>query len=205
MTESTGLLQDVYNDVNTNRLLVQETFDQLSADSLQSDMEEFANSIDAQFAKYGTNFSIESNLNCTDIATSYDEFKEPLCGPVKSGFLELTALRVISLPIEIGLCLLGIRFVIRNRVDVPKYDSTDKTSKKKKGKKGKDKKGKKGGKGKKGEQDAALMEDGGKEGEGDSGSDGGGSEDDDGDEGSDDGTRYEADEATFDINKGRNE
>ena len=121
-------------------------------------MADFATSLDAQYAKYGVNFSVESNLNCTDISTSYNEFKEPLCGPVKDGFLELTALRVISLPLEIGLCILGIRFVLRNKVDVPKYDQ-DAEAKDKKGKKGdKGKKGKKGGKGekKKGKNEETL-------------------------------------------------
>ena len=118
-------------------------------------MADFATSLIAQYEKYGENFSIESNLNCTDIYTSYTEFKEPLCGSVKKGFLELVALRVISLPLEIGLCILGIRFVIRNKVDVPKYDSkgdsSDKKGKKKGAKKGK--KGESKGKSRKGNKD----------------------------------------------------
>lgn len=40
---------------------------------------------------------------------------------MKNGFVELLALRVLSLPLEIGLCFLGIRFVLRNKVDVPKW------------------------------------------------------------------------------------
>lgn len=85
-------------------------------------------------------------MNCTDIATAYSAYKDPLCGPVKAGFLELLALRVISLPLEIGLCLLGIRVVIRNKVDVPKFEKEEESKSDKKDKKGK-KKGKKGGKG----------------------------------------------------------
>ena len=82
---------------------------------------EFANKIIGQFEQYGTKSSIEMNMNCTDISESYTAYKDPLCGAVKDGFLELLALRVLSLPLEIGLCILGIRVVIRNKVDVPKY------------------------------------------------------------------------------------
>ena len=56
----------------------------------------------------------------------------------------MLALRVISLPLEIGLCILGIRFILRNKVDVPKWDKPttkgekkDKKNKKKKKNKGK--------------------------------------------------------------------
>lgn len=62
-----------------------------------------------------------SNFNCTQVSTAYNEYKEPLCNDVKNGFVELLALRVLSLPLEIGLCFLGIRFVLRNKVDVPQY------------------------------------------------------------------------------------
>lgn len=55
------------------------------------------------------------------MSTAYQEYKEPLCNDVKNGFVELLALRVLSLPLEIGLCFLGIRFVLRNKVDVPKW------------------------------------------------------------------------------------
>lgn len=61
---------------------------------------------------------------------------------MKHGFLELLALRVLSLPLEIGLCLLGIRVVIRNKVDVPTFEK-EKSESDKKDKKSK-KKGKKG-------------------------------------------------------------
>ena len=68
---------------------------------------------------------------------------------MKNGFIELLALRVISLPLEIGLCILGIRFILRNKVDVPKWDKpTIKGEKKnKKNKKKSRKKGDKGGEG----------------------------------------------------------
>lgn len=58
--------------------------------------------------------------------------------------MELLAFRVLSLPLEIGLCILGIRFVLRNKVDVPKYKKEEdqaKSKKKSKGKKGKNKDG----------------------------------------------------------------
>ncbi len=89
-----------------------------------------------------SDFSIVDNFNCQEIEQSYQNFKAPLCTDVRNGFVELLAFRVLSLPLEIGLCILGIKFVLRNKVDVPKYvkdeDKADskKKSKKKKGKKG---------------------------------------------------------------------
>ena len=74
-----------------------------------------------QFDKYSNDFSIVENLNCEEVQQSYISYKEPLCNDIRNGFIELLALRVISLPLEIGLCILGIRFVLRNKVDVPKY------------------------------------------------------------------------------------
>ena len=65
--------------------------------------------------------------------------------------MELLALRVISLPLEIGLCIVGIRFVLRNKVDVPKYQKPGKEKSEKKKKKSKKGKGKKGEEGEDGE------------------------------------------------------
>ena len=112
-------------------------------------MAEFATGLNNQYEEYG---DIEANLDCTDVSTSYMEYKEPLCGRVKNGFLELLALRVISLPLEIGLCIVGIRFVLRNKVDVPRYIA------KKEGSKGK-KKGKGGKKGGKSKKDGNALDD----------------------------------------------
>ena len=128
----------------------------MAANNLQSDSLTFSTSTQNQFAKYATDFSIETNLNCTDIDTGYDAYKGPLCNAVKMGFIELLALRVISLPLEIGLCILGIRFVLRNKVDVPKYTKPQSESKKSK-KKGKKKKGKKDGED--GEESAGSQDD----------------------------------------------
>ena len=61
------------------------------------------------------------NFSCESIQQAYTDYKEPLCNDVNNGFVELLALRVLSLPLEIGLCIVGIRFVIRNKVDVPEY------------------------------------------------------------------------------------
>ena len=69
-----------------------------------------------------------------------------MCNEINKGFIELLALRVISLPLEIGLCILGIRFVIRNKVDVPNYEKPKDGPKKSKKNNFKKKKGKKGGK-----------------------------------------------------------
>ena len=72
--------------------------------------------------------------------TAYLDYQEPLCNDVRNGFVELLALRVLSLPLEIGLCILGIRFVLRNKVDVPKWvkPKPKKEKKKDKAKKKKD-------------------------------------------------------------------
>jgi len=67
------------------------------------------------------NYSIVQRFNCEEVHTYFVAYQEPLCSSVRKGFIELLALRVLSLPLEIGLCLLGIRFVLRNKVDVPKY------------------------------------------------------------------------------------
>ena len=93
--------------------------------------------------EYGAGISIQNNMNCTDVSEAYSNYKEPLCNQVANGFVELLALRVISLPLEIGLCLLGIRVVIRNKIDVPRVEKEKPTSSKKdKKKKKKDKKDK---------------------------------------------------------------
>lgn len=68
---------------------------------------------------------MSDSLDCTAISKAYTEYKDQLCSDVRKGWLELLALRVISLPLEIGLCILGIRIVIRNKVDVPKYVKTN--------------------------------------------------------------------------------
>ena len=49
---------------------------------MQTKAVELAQRIIAQFDKYGENFSIQQNLNCTDIYTAYHEYKSPLCGEV---------------------------------------------------------------------------------------------------------------------------
>ena len=67
---------------------------------------------------------IYSNMDCTDISKAYEEFKEPLCEYVQNGFIEILLLGCIGIPLEIGLLFLGIRFVLRNKVDVPKYEPT---------------------------------------------------------------------------------
>ena len=138
------LIFQVKNAVTVNKDTVKKLHDLLVANNLQTDAATFANSINTQFLKYGADFSISDNLNCQDIETSYQEYKEPLCVDVKNGFVELLAFRVLSLPLEIGLCILGIRFVLRNKVDVPKYKKEvdqAKSKKKSKGKKGKNKDG----------------------------------------------------------------
>mmetsp|Transcript_25520 Transcript_25520/g.34104 ORF Transcript_25520/g.34104 Transcript_25520/m.34104 type:complete len:123 (+) Transcript_25520:2018-2386(+) len=112
---------------------------------MQTKAIDMASKITSQFDPFGEDFSIDQNLNCTDIATAYADYKAPLCDAVKDGFIELLALRVLSLPLEIGLCLLGIRVVLRNKVDVPKYEKqkspSAKKDKKNKKKKKKDKDG----------------------------------------------------------------
>ena len=64
---------------------------------------------------------------------------------------------MISLPLEIGLCILGIRFILRNKVDVPKWDQPT-TKNEKKNKKNKKKSSKKGDKGGEGEDDDETEE-----------------------------------------------
>ena len=141
-TLGSGLLQEVTDTVTANQDSVKALFDLLAADNMQTEAESFAGEIVDQFTKYGTSFSIENNLNCTDISQAYSEYREPLCDDVKKGFMELLAMRVVSLPLEIGLCIVGIRFVLRNKVDVPKYvpakAKTSKDKKKDSKKKGKD-------------------------------------------------------------------
>ena len=116
-----SLMTEVKTSVTENMEQVQSTSQLLLENDMQTEMQAFADAYIYQWSKYGEGFSIENNLDCSDILTSYDNYKEPLCNSVKKGFIELLALRVISLPLEIGLCILGIRFVIRNKVDVPQY------------------------------------------------------------------------------------
>ena len=71
----------------------------LYAKKLHRDVWMFSKKLSEQFAKYGTDFSIERNLNCTDIAEAYHDYKEPLCGGVRKGFIELFALSLISIPL----------------------------------------------------------------------------------------------------------
>ena len=78
-------------------------------------------------------------MNCTDVSVAYTNYKDSFCNEVANGFVELLALRVISLPFEIGLFLLGIRVVIRNKNDVREVES-ERSASSKKGK-GKRKKG----------------------------------------------------------------
>ena len=142
-------------DVTANQSSVETTSQNIADKDLQAEALVFATSIVDQFTSYGKDFSIENNLNCTDIRVAYENYKNPLCNEVNKGFIELLALRVISLPLEIGLCILGIRFVIRNKVDVPNYEKPKDGPKKTK--KNKKKKSKKGGKGENDVDDTDLL------------------------------------------------
>ena len=62
------------------------------------------------------------NMDCKEISSSYHEFKDPFCTVVLDGFIEILMLGMIGIPLEIGLLYLGATFVLRNKVDVPKYE-----------------------------------------------------------------------------------
>ena len=86
-------------------------------------------------------------MDCEEVATTYKQFKEPLCDYVQNGFIEILMLGCIGIPLEIGLLFLGIRFVLRNKVDVPKYEPPKKKNSKPKKKKSKSKKSRQGSEG----------------------------------------------------------
>ena len=46
-------------------------------------------------------------------------YKEPLCHHVLNGYIEILVLGFLGIPLELGLLWTGIRFVTRNKVDVP--------------------------------------------------------------------------------------
>ena len=64
-------------------------------------------------------------MDCTEIEVTYKDFNATFCKHVKSGFIEVLILGLIGIPLEVGLLFLGIRFVLRNKVDVPKYEIPD--------------------------------------------------------------------------------
>ena len=80
--------------------------------------------------------NIYTDLDCSDVHVAYTNYKEPLCGLVLNGFIEILVLGFLGIPLELGLLWLGITFVLRNKVDVPR----DEVASKSKSKKGKSKK-----------------------------------------------------------------
>ena len=64
--------------------------------------------------------NIYTDLDCSDVHVTYSNYKEPLCGLVLNGFIEILVLGFLGIPLELGLLWLGITFVLRNKVDVPK-------------------------------------------------------------------------------------
>ena len=80
-------------------------------------------------------------MDCTDIVDSYNKFTESICGDLNEGMKEVLLLGIIVVPLEIALLFLGMTFVLRNKVDVPKYEIHKDMKKPKKPKKGKKKSG----------------------------------------------------------------
>ena len=80
-------------------------------------------------------------MDCTDITNSYNTFTESICGDLNEGMKEVLLLGIIVVPLEIALLFLGTTFVLRNKVDVPKYEIQKDLKKTKKPKKGKKKAG----------------------------------------------------------------
>ena len=71
---------------------------------------------------------LNDSLNCTDVNTTFLNYKQKFCSPLRNSITEMLILKTIMLPLEIGLCILGIRFVLRNKIDVPKsthHDDSD--------------------------------------------------------------------------------
>jgi len=65
------------------------------------------------------NHGVKNGLNCYDIQSSYIELKTKLCKHLFNGFIEMVVLYVACLPLNAVLTLLGVRFCVRNKVDVP--------------------------------------------------------------------------------------
>ena len=94
-----GLMWDILVSVTENREQVKKVARMLYDNKLHKDVWMFSTKLTQQFEKYGDNFSIERNLNCAEVAEAYYEYKEPLCSGVRSGFIELVAAGLLSLPL----------------------------------------------------------------------------------------------------------
>lgn len=77
---------------------------------------------------------IYNQLDCSDVERAYKNFKEPFCQHMLNGFIEILVLGFLGIPLEVCLLWLGITFVLRNKVDVPKYEPPKQKDKKKKAK-----------------------------------------------------------------------
>lgn len=62
---------------------------------------------------------MKNGLNCYDIQVSYNKLTNKLCNHLFNGFIEMVVLYVACLPLNAVLTLLGVRFCVRNKVDVP--------------------------------------------------------------------------------------
>ena len=76
--------------------------------------------------------NVYDDLDCTDVFVAYKNFKDPLCELQQNGFIEILVLGFLGIPLEVGLLWLGITFVLRNKVDVPKYEAPKHKGKSKK-------------------------------------------------------------------------
>ena len=62
---------------------------------------------------------MKNGLNCYDIQAAYNKMTEKWCSHLFSGYIEMVVLYVACLPLNAILTLLGVRFCVRNKVDVP--------------------------------------------------------------------------------------
>ena len=120
-----------------NRVLdsidVLKNYVQVAYDRIQSDYDEKMQTIATDLEKMH-HVNVYDDLNCTDVFVAYKNFKEPLCELQQNGFIEILVLGFLGIPLEVCLLWLGITFVLRNKVDVPKYEPPKHKGKSKKNK-----------------------------------------------------------------------
>jgi hypothetical protein len=65
-------------------------------------------------------YGVKDGLNCLDIEESYTAYEDLFCVSLYYGIAELLVLYAFTLPLHFLATLFATRFVVRNKVDVPK-------------------------------------------------------------------------------------
>lgn len=117
----TGLLATCLTDIRELEDEIAFTNTKISTISNQCQL--FSQELISEFNLRGS--QINDALNCAPVQASFKQYSDKFCSPLRNSITEMLILKTIMLPLEIALCFLGIRFVIRNKIDVPRATHQD--------------------------------------------------------------------------------